>query len=74
MGNVLSFPDLAPKPVSKADDEGQEMQLYFYSYLMGGKTWSVDLWAYSLDDAADRGRAIRETLALHGVLTDGGGN
>jgi hypothetical protein len=35
---------------------------------MDGRTWSVDLWAYSFEDAENRAVAMRETAVIGGQI------
>lgn len=69
MGEVIPFPDrfrsLEPALV---DDAGFAMQLYTLSYRLDDRTWSFTVWAYSLDDAEARVKAIRRCLTLDGVV------
>ncbi|WP_440410667.1 hypothetical protein [Neorhizobium petrolearium] len=50
------------------DHDGRQMRLYAYSYRHGDKTFSFNIWAWSMRDARRRLRAIKRTLRLDGVI------
>ena len=51
----------------KKDDFGRPMQCYLVNYEMDGEEWGgVQVWAYSMDDAAKRVEALRTTAKLMG--------
>ena len=52
----------------KRDDEGREMFLFDLDYIYDGKRWSIDLWAYSIEDAQCRVSAMRATLIVDGQI------
>jgi len=52
----------------RRDDDGRELGLYALSYSMGRSTWSLEVWAYSMEDADNRVAAIRESLTLLGQV------
>lgn len=52
----------------KTDSDGRPLGLFALDYVMDGKTWSVDLWAYSFADAEARCAAMRESAAIGGQL------
>jgi hypothetical protein len=52
----------------KTDMEGRQMGIFALDYVMDGRTWSVDLWAYSFEDAENRAVAMRETAVIGGQI------
>ena len=50
----------------KRDDFGRPMQCYLIEYTMDGHEWGVQVWAYSMEDAANRVQALRATAVLKG--------
>ena len=52
----------------KHDDEGREMQLYALYYKVDGRHWTLEMWAYSFDDAQTRVDAMLKTLMLGGQI------
>ena len=52
----------------KTDIEGRQMGIFALDYVMDGRTWSVDLWAYSFEDAENRAVAMRETAVIGGQI------
>ena len=52
----------------KRDDFGREMYLFALGYEFDGKSWGIDLWAYSAEDAEARVAAMRGSLAVHGQI------
>lgn len=53
----------------KHDDFGREMFTFLLNYEMGdGSRWSVELWAYSAEDAQNRVDAMRGSLTVCGQV------
>jgi len=52
----------------RKDHYGRPMFLYSLEYRFQDKTWCVNLWAYSFDDAEGRAAAMRESLTLSGQI------
>lgn len=50
----------------RTDDWGRNLYLYALEYSMDGSQWSVNLWAYSMEDAQNRVDAMRQSLVLSG--------
>lgn len=78
MTKIIDFPAPQQKEEPdpeflKFDDFGREMQMYALQYEMDGKTWGgVEFWAYSMDDAEKRVRAMQKTLKCLGQIYGGG--
>jgi hypothetical protein len=56
------------KEFIRRDQHGIEMYQFSLEYSMDGKTWSNELWAYSVEDAERRVKAMRGTLTVAGQL------
>lgn len=52
----------------KTDQHGIPMGLYALDYTMDGKTYGLELWAYSWDDAEIRVTAMCNTLTVAGQI------
>jgi hypothetical protein len=52
----------------RVDDYGRSMGLFSLEYQMDGSTWSINVWAYSFDDAEARVAAMRASLTLAGQI------
>jgi hypothetical protein len=63
--NARAQPD--PQFIRK-DDYGRPMFTYTCSYVMGGKSWALDIWAYDDEDAEARVAGIRESLKCDGKV------
>lgn len=50
------------------DDHGRTLGCFALDYQMDGAAWSINVWAYSFDDADMRVAAMRETLTLAGQI------
>lgn len=50
---------------TRHDDKGT-LYLYALQYEMDGKTWALEVWAYSMEDAQNRVDAMRQSLVLLG--------
>jgi hypothetical protein len=50
----------------KTDDQGRPIYRFLLSYEFEGGKWALDVWAYSMDDAAARVEAMRSSLKLDG--------
>lgn len=61
--NRRAQPD--PEFVRK-DDFGRPLYTFLLSYEMDGSRWTIEVWAYSFEDAENRVAAMRETLNLDG--------
>lgn len=53
---------------TSTDSFGRPMYLFGLEYRIDGRTWSVMLEAYSLDDAVRRVAAMREGLQIYGQI------
>jgi len=52
----------------RKDDYGREMGLFSLEYWMDDAEWTINLWAYSFDDAEKRVSAMRESLQVSGQI------
>ena len=50
------------------DDDGRLMFVFALDYKFEGGTWSLNLWAYSQEDAEARVQAMRDSLSCAGQL------
>lgn len=59
----------APDPeFVKKDDYGRPMFQFLLDYQFEDGTWSINLWAYSWEDAEARVAAMRQSLRVEGQL------
>lgn len=52
----------------RKDEYGREMYLFVLSYEYLGAKWSIEIWAYSKEDAQDRVKAIISSLEYSGMV------
>lgn len=52
----------------RRDGFGRPLFRYALSYQMGDSSWCTHVWAYSMEDAADRVAAMRSSLTLDGQV------
>lgn len=52
----------------RVDEHGAELSLFALQYSMDGKTWCSELWAYSMQDAENRVKAMRASLDVLGQV------
>jgi hypothetical protein len=69
---VINFFDHFKEQISsdyqRLDDFGRQLNLYFCSYKFEDKNYSLDIWAYDMEDAERRVEAIRDSFNLEGQL------
>lgn len=74
MTNVIDFLALVSdsnqpdRDCSTTDSEGHPVYLYAISYRLGERTYSVDIWARSREDADRHIEAMRRGLRLDGQV------
>lgn len=52
----------------RQDQFGRPMYRFALAYVMDGKTWSAEVWAYSFEDAEQRVAAMRASLSVAGQV------
>lgn len=52
----------------RKDDFGRPLYCYALDYKFADGAWAAEIWAYSMDDAAARVAAMRESLELRGQM------
>jgi hypothetical protein len=50
------------------DEFGRKMYLFSLEYKFDDRTWCLDVWAYSFDEAEQRVKAMQESLSLAGMV------
>lgn len=68
LGEFRSRRDKPDADCVRKDEYGVEMQLYTLEYDFSGGRWSIELWAYSMEEAELRVIAMRESLILLGQV------
>ena len=72
--NVITFPmawqegNLPDGAFRTTDDVGRPMFQFIADYKLDGRTFSINLWAYDIDDAERRVASMRDCLELQGQI------
>lgn len=66
---VVPFPDPngPDSEFVRIDEKGQKMFFFVAEYAFDDAKWSVEFWAYSMDEALQRVAAMRESVGASGV-------